>query len=376
MVSALRTTNRKQMTDETPETENQEKEKRAWPFVVMIVALLVLAAVGNRLIRIISAPDTEPFVHEFMIFGTYGRLTFWEPEKNAEPAAKEIVGELLKLQSVINTYDADSEISRLNRTAHEAPVVCSDRLWGMIDAGRNAYTVSEGAFDMSVGPLMKLWGFYGKRQALPSDEDIVQAAELTGLEKVIFNAREKTVQFPKQGMFLDFGGIAKGYALDMCLDIAEKHGLSRGMIDLGGNIACLANPPPGKSAYTIGIRNPAATGEVLETVSMTGLCIATSGNYERFFVLDGKFIHHIVDPATGWPVPTRASVSVIAPRGLATDVFSTAIFVRGESMAEKFIQQVPKGRVQIISAAESAEEPMRIQRFNWPVAESQSSSSK
>ncbi|MDT8391661.1 MAG: FAD:protein FMN transferase [Lentisphaeria bacterium] len=344
-------------------TERLKKQKKIWPFVVMGVVVLALVGISDRLKH---RPAPPPFVHEFMIFGTYGRVTFWAPAQDAAAAAAEMVQELEALQSAINTYEADSDISRLNRTAHEAPFHCGDRLWNMIAAGRDAYTVSEGAFDISVGPLLKLWGFYGKRQTLPSDEEIAQAAELTGLDNIIFDPQEKTVLFPKQGMFLDFGGIAKGYALDLCLDIAEKHGLSQGMIDLGGNIGCLPDPPPGKDTYTIGIRDPAATGEILETVSMTGLCVATSGNYERFQVLDGTFIHHIIDPATGWPVPARASVSVIAPRGLDTDVFSTAIFVRGDALAKRFIDQEPRGRALIITAADSAAEPMTIQRLNWP----------
>lgn len=353
------------MTDPTAEQERPGHERRVWRLLPVLVALVVLAGFGHGLLK----RYRQPYVHTFMIFGTYGRLTFWGPEKEAAAAAKEIVDELKTLQSAINTYDSTSEICQLNREAHTQPFSCSDRLWAILHAGRTAYEVSDGSFDISIGPLMKLWGFYGKRKALPTDEDIARAADLTGLDQIVFDADKKTVHFPKEGMFLDFGGLAKGYALDMCREIAEKHAISQGMMDLGGNIACLAKPPPGKDTYTIGIRNPAATNQVLETVSMTNLCIATSGNYERYFVLDDVFVHHIIDPATGRPVPARASVTVIAPQGLATDIFSTAIFVQGASLAERFIQQEPRGRVEIISAADpegAADPPMRIQRFNWP----------
>ena len=357
------------MTNTTPDINTTQNVKRLWRLAPILIALLIAVGIGHGLRRRAIARAQKPFIRQFMIFDTYGRLTFWAPESQANAAAKEIVDELEALQSVINTYDPDSEISRLNQRASAGPVACSDRLWNIINAGRAAYQITDGAFDISIGPLMKLWGFYGKRQALPTEAEIARADALTGLDKITFDPQKKTVQFPKQGMFLDFGGIAKGYALDICRDIAEKHGLSQGIIDLGGNLACLDKPPPGKTTYTIGIRNPAATDKVLETVNMAGLCVATSGNYERYFILDGKFIHHIIDPATGWPVPARASVSVIAPRGLTTDIFSTAIFVRGESLAKRLIQKQPLARVEIISAADSADPAagsMAIQRFNWP----------
>lgn len=347
-------------------TEDRQTERPTWPYLILVFALLAAALAGRALLKRVTEPsENQPHVREFLIFNTYGRVTLWEPEKFASAATDEMIAELLALEKVINTYDADSEISELNRTAHERPFVCSDRLWGIIKASRSAYEVSEGAFDISVGPLMKLWGFYGKRQSMPSEEEITGARQLVGLNKVMFNSANKTVEFPNQGMYLDFGGIAKGYAVDICKAIADRYGLSRGMIDLGGNIACLSDPPPERNAYTLGIRNPANTQDILETVDLRGMTIATSGNYERCFLLDGRFIHHIVDPLTGWPVPAMASVSVIVPRGLASDVFSTAIFVRGEELALKLIEREPSARILTVSANPGSPEEMEIRRYNW-----------
>lgn len=337
---------------------------------VLACAILLLALGGGQLLRRFDQrPGPEPHVHEFLIFNTYARLTFWGAEDAAKAAAGEIAGELKTLEKVINTYDPESEISRLNETAHLEPVPCSERLWGIIDASRQAHELTAGAFDISVGPLMKLWGFYGKRQAMPSEQEIAEARDLVGLHRIAFDREARTVRFERAGMFLDFGGIAKGYALDIGKAIAARHGLTCGMIDLGGNIACLETPPPGKQAYTVGIRNPARTDQVLETAELRGMCIATSGNYERCFLLDGQFIHHIIDPQTGRPVPAMASVSVATPSGLASDIFSTAIFVRGRDMAERYLASEPAARVLMISASPQHPEEMTIERFNWPVPE-------
>jgi len=224
---------------------NDEKKKPSWTYTAVALGILLAAIVGLRVTNaVFDRVGSEPYVRDFMIFNTYARLTFWEPERDAAAAADGMIHELAQLQAVINTYEPASEISKLNATAHDVPFECSDRLWEILHASRQAYKVSDGSFDISVGPLMKLWGFYSKRHQMPSDEEIRQARELVGLDKVEFDSSRQTVSFSREGMFLDFGGIAKGYALDMCKSIADEHGLSRGMIDLGGNIACLDEPPP------------------------------------------------------------------------------------------------------------------------------------
>ncbi len=349
---------------EPPETP--AAGQRLWPYVALVLALLAVATLIPRLFGPGRQQANQPYARELLIFNSYARLTFWAPEAQAAAAADEMVAELERLHALLNVYAADSEISRLNASAHLQPFACSPQLWAAIDAARAAHRLTGGVFDVSVGPLMKLWGFHERRQALPSDDELAAARALVGLDKMLFDDSRRTVSFPQPGMRLDFGGLAKGYALDICRAIADQHGLNRGMIDLGGNVACLAEPPPGKQAYTVGIRHPGQPDKLLETVQMLDQCIATSGNYERWHLLDGQVVHHIVDPTTGRPVPARASVTVIVPRGLATDVFSTAIFVAGEELAKALRAREPSARVMIVSTTPETPDQLTIQRFNWP----------
>ena len=210
---------------------------------------------------------------------------------------------------------------------------------------------------------MKLWGLHGKRTTLPAAQDIADALARVGLSKVEFDDTERTVRFSNAQMYLDFGGIAKGYALESAAATARRCGVSSGLIDLGGNILCLENPPPGRSAYSIGIRNPFDPASLLGTIEVTDAAVATSGNYERYVEIEGRIIHHIVDPATGRPVPDVAGVTVMTPRGIDSDVFSTAVFVRGEDLIARLLQSRERTGVLHVSL-DAAGEPV-IREYGW-----------
>ncbi|NOY80814.1 MAG: FAD:protein FMN transferase [Kiritimatiellaeota bacterium] len=333
---------------------------------VLVVVVLGLVAVlfrnagrGERNRR----GEPRPFTVAFPVFGTVGRVKFWAPEEQAARAAEAVETELFALQRAINVYDPKSELSRLNAAAAERPVACSERLWLVIEAARRAWRETGGAFDVSVGPLMDLWGFHRKRRSLPSEAEIRQAREKVGLTKVLFDDRARTVAFTVPGMFLDMGGIAKGYALDVAVRLAVENGIRRGLIDLGGNIRCLSEPPPGRDAYEIGVRDPFDVKRMIGTVAVTGAAVATSGNYEQFVVLDGRRFTHIVDPTTGRPVQDVAAVSVLTPRGVDSDVFSTAIFVAGASLARRFVETHPGSGVLIVTVHDG--ERPKLEQWGW-----------
>jgi thiamine biosynthesis lipoprotein len=282
----------------------------------------------------------EPYVYEFPIFDTFAILKVWAPQKKADEMSREVRVSLRDLHNRINLFDPESELSKLNRTAAEKPFRCSDELWVLLDECRRAWRVTDGAFDVSVGPLMRLWGLHRHRETLPTEAEVKQTLELVGLDKVAFDDDTHTVSFPKSGMYLDFGGIAKGYALQLVIDQLAAHEISIALVDLGGNIAGLGTPP-GRESFVIGVRNPFDTGDLLGTIQVKDRAVATSGNYERQIVIQGRTIQHIVDPRTGQPVATFAGVTVITPRPVNSDIYSTAVFVAGEKLARKLTEQDP-----------------------------------
>ena len=274
----------------------------------------------------------------FMVFNTVCKATVYGDVK-AEKAYQEIIQRMTALHNLINAYDPESELSHLNSAAFQEAFHCSDELWAILGAARQAYDETEGAFDPTVGPLMKLWGFHGKRNTIPTEAEIQEALEKVGLDKVFFDDEKHTVHFSREGLSLDFGGIAKGYACDIVAEVLLSQGIQTYMIDLGGNIQLSDIPPKGQKLFKVGIRDPNHKEQVLEVLKLKGCSIATSGNYERSRVVDGKRIGHIMDPKTGCPGEFHASVTAVTPRGIDSDVFSTAVFVRGEPLARKLVDK-------------------------------------
>ena len=294
----------------------------------------------------------------FMVFNTVCKVTVYGDVK-ADKAYQEIIQKMGTLHNLINAYDPESELSRLNSAAFQESFHCSDELWAILCAARQAYVDTEGAFDPTVGPLMKLWGFHGKRNTIPTDEEIASGLAEVGLDKVVFDDEEQTVRFSRDGLSLDFGGIAKGYACDVVAEILLDHGIQTYMIDLGGNIQLSELPPKGMKLFKVGIRDPNNKDQVLEILELKGCSIATSGNYERSRVIDGKRIGHIMDPKTGRPGEFHASVTAITPRGVDSDIFSTAVFVRGEPLAHKLADRHPGTSFLIVDEGSSAKQPLK-----------------
>ncbi|MBN2452248.1 MAG: FAD:protein FMN transferase [Lentisphaeria bacterium] len=308
-------------------------------FLLLLVSLALQAVLRHR--RGEGCPAVVPVVREMAVFDTYARLTLWAPPAAAAAALDACAEELGRLHAALNRYDPRSELSRLNRTAAEAPFVCSELLWSALCVCREAHAQTEGAFDASVGPLMELWGFHRKRDALPSEAEIVAVMGRVGFQRLVFDDGARSVRFTAPGVSLDLGGMAKGFALDRLGDILTRRGVACALVDLGGNILCTAEPPPARDSFVIGVRNPFDAEGMLGRFAVTGRCVATSGNYERRIVVQGRTIGHIIDPRTGRPAGDLAGVTAVTRSGADSDVFSTAVYVAGRDLAERLAAALP-----------------------------------
>jgi thiamine biosynthesis lipoprotein len=269
-----------------------------------------------------------------------------DKEKKAIKLAYQKVAEV---DAECNIYKPESELSKLNKIAADKPFKCSPLLWDLLKISQKYYKMTDGSFDISSGPLIKLWGFHRKNKILPSEEKLSKIKKLIGLDKVIFNDLDKTVKFTVKGIQLDLGGIAKGYAVQLAADELKKQGITSGIINLAGNAYCFPKPPQDKNFYTIGIRHPLLKETVCGVVNILKQSIATSGNYERFVVINGHKYTHIMDPASCKPVEDMLSVTVVTPNATDADALSTSIFIKGASFAEKICEQIPGTAVLIIN---------------------------
>lgn len=271
----------------------------------------------------------------YPVMGTMATVKLYGPDEITDKAADKVQDVFQDVQEVCNIFDPKSELARLNATAADKPFRCTRMLWDLLQVARRAYEISDHSFDITVKPLMDIWGFYRSREMMPSELEVRNAMKLVGLDKVIFNDKALSVQFSVKGMAFDLGGIAKGFAVDMASEAVKNMGINSGTINLGGNIYCLPAPPPAKSAYSVAVRNPMKRNEICGTVEVKDQALSTSGNYERYVIIGDKQYTHIIDAKKGLPVTDMLAVTVITPKAVDADYLSTSIFINGPEFAEK-----------------------------------------
>lgn len=251
---------------------------------------------------------------------------------NSEKALEDCEAAVIALEERLSTEIPGSEIWEINRS-NGSPTAVSERTASLISAALDVSVKSSGAFDITVYPLVKAWGFIGGDYRVPAD------AEISGLLELVDYARVKvennTVALG-EGMALDLGGIAKGYASDILKQELEKNGITSAVISLGGNVLAHGSRPGG-GAWRIGILKPDGSGDIAGVLSVSDTVISTSGTYQRYFEKDGVIYHHILDPATGRPANSGLkSVTVVCESGATADALSTTLLILGEEKALEY----------------------------------------
>ncbi len=271
------------------------------------------------------------------IFNTICSVNLYED--SSEELYAKIFSRLREIENVFNNYSPSSEISRVNENAAEREVEVSEDFFTVLKTALSFCELSGGAFDITVGPLVKLWNVTGENPRVPSEEDFAQVMPLVGYKNVILSEDEgaPTVRFAKKGVQLDLGAIAKGFAADEVEKILREKKVRRAVISLGGNVYVYGKKSSGEK-WSVGIRNPFGEGNAAMLFAQDN-SVVTSGGYERFFEKDGELYSHILNPATGFPVRTDiVSITIICPNSMAADALSTSIFVCGLESIARFSQ--------------------------------------
>jgi len=225
---------------------------------------------------------------------------------------------------------AGSEINKLNESSGITPVAVSNETYEVVKKGLKYSSISHGSFDITIGPLVKLWGIGTDNARVPSQQEIEDAKGLVGYSMISTDDSSKSVYLQKPGMSLDLGGVAKGYAADEIAEYLKAHGVSRAIINLGGNVMAVGSKDAG-TPWKIGVQNPFdSRGSYIGTVAVSDSTVVTSGIYERYFESESKLYHHILSPFTGYPVDNGlSSVTIIAKSSADADALSTSVFSLG-----------------------------------------------
>ncbi len=262
------------------------------------------------------------------------------------------------LEAELSTYRDTSAIARLNRGEGRVEVALSPAGSDAVDLALTMGRLSEGAFDPTVKPLMGLWGFRGGEAHVPEAAVLSNTLSCVDFEQVNLtrNAEGGVLSVSRPGVALDLGGVAKGVAVDHLFEALSGGGTSNLLINLAGNMRACGRPREGRRGWNIGVRDPFDREGVVGVIELSdGLALATSGNYERFVIIDGKRYAHIVDPRTGWPVEGMAGVTVVAPTAGMADALSTALFVMGVERGLELLQRCEGAEALFVKDAQPVE---------------------
>lgn len=243
---------------------------------------------------------------------------------------KKLEDKINELDEMLSTGKETSEVSRLNRSG---VAVLSPTVANLVKRSLDIYKKTDGLFDITIYPLMELWGFPTKNYKVPSEKEIEEKLKLVGSDKIDFNEETRKISFKNKGMEIDFGGIGKGYITDELVKILTDEKVESAIINLGGNVFGFRKKPDG-SLWNIAIRDPNEPDKYMAAIRLEDSAVITSGGYERYFEENGVIYHHILDPRTGKPSESGLkSVSIISKDGTLADALSTSLFIMGEEKA-------------------------------------------
>ncbi|MCL5281549.1 MAG: FAD:protein FMN transferase [Planctomycetes bacterium] len=297
-----------------------------------------------------------------VVMGTFSRVVVIARSQRAAQRCIEAAFDVQnRIEALMSDFRADSELSKVNRLAAQGPVPVSEMTFEVLQQSVHFSTLSEGAFDVTVGPLVDLWRKAGKMDVPPTDEALAEARRKVGSDKLILDEKNRTVRFAVAGMRVDLGGIGKGYAVDKAVEAMRKCGARGGLVDLGGNIRCFGRPPQDQERWRIGLQDPNVAPDEfggtkpLLILALANESVATSGDYRRFVKVQGQKQSHIIDTATGQGANKLVSDTIIASDATTADALSTAVNVLGLEKGLALVERVSGAEAILIPAGKEAQ---------------------
>ncbi len=268
------------------------------------------------------------------IMGTEVAVEVWHADQDkAEKAVQAVLQEMHRIDALMSTHKDSSELARINRLAAKQPVKVSAELFDLIEKSLNCSVRTQGAFDITYASVGYLYDF--RKAIRPGETEIAAALPGVDYRMVELDPHQHTIHFARDGVRIDLGGIAKGYAVDLAIRQLQRMGIQHARVTAGGDTRVLGSRLG--RPWTVGVRNPRASGKMIAVIPLMNEAISTSGDYERYFDESGVRYHHIINPETGDSAREVRSVSIIGPKAVMTDALSTSVFVLGVEKGLKLI---------------------------------------
>jgi len=325
-------------------------------FIVLIFLPLIAGCSGPKTVQ-----KTET------IMGTQVSITVVaKTEQEGEAAIDAAMAEVRRFDRMMSLYKDDSEITRVNLAAGKGPVEVSPEMIEIVEAARKISELTDGAFDVTVGPLVVLWQMRLKEGAAPTETEIESIKNRVGYRNIITDKKASTLFLMKPGMIMDFGGCAKGYVADRVAELLKGRGIDNAIVALAGDIRVMGHRPDG-SSWRIGVQHPRDSAKTLTVLELSDKFISTSGDYERYQIVHRKRYHHILDPRTGKPSEGMESVTLVGDRGSVGDPLATALFILGPEKGLTIVKKLgyeaifvdDKGRVVMTEGIKKIENTLR-----------------
>jgi thiamine biosynthesis lipoprotein len=329
------------------------KHSLAVPVLVAATALVCLA----------DEPALQRYTFTETHMGTRFEIILYAPSETvAKDAARAAFARIAQLDGIMSDYRPTSELMQLSKKAGGPPVLVSADLFDLLYRSQEISRLSGGAFDVTVGPVVRLWRRARRTRKLPDPDELARARALVGYDKMRLDAMERTVQLTVSGMLLDLGAIAKGFAVEAALEVLRRYGLTRALVAASGDIVT-GDPPPGARGWKVAIAPLEKGAEPSRFLLLNHAAVSTAGDTEQFVEIGGKRYSHIVDPHTGIGITRRSTATVVARDGTTSDGLDTAVSVLGVKKGLQLVDGIDGAALLYIEKTDKGVEVVASKRF-------------
>lgn len=338
----------------------------AWKVALLCVAAIATSGYGASAGSGVTAIQTM-FTRVHPAMGTDFTLYIYSGSaSDADTTAEAVFNEVDRIEQLLSNYRDSSELSRINRNAAAEPVTTDPEMLSFLEQSAHWSSVSGGGFDITVGRLMKAWGFYRHAGRIPPAEELEQLRAATGWEKVVLDKQERTVRFKAPGVELDPGGIGKGFAVDAVVRLLRSQHVRSAMISAGGSTIYGLGAPPGLAGWRVAIPGPLPLQTTLSMVTLRDMSLSSADCSQKNFTIHDHLYCHIMDPRTMQPVEGRVQVTILSPSATASDALSNVLFVeKPKESARILAAYAPDSRALVVFGGADRESPRHCMTFRW-----------
>lgn len=321
----------------------------------IICALIACISIALNLSSCASI-NKQSYQKSNIVMGTAVTLSAYG--KNSKEAVEESFQKLDEIDKMASTTISESDVYKINNFSGKSYVKVHPEILRMVETAIEYSKLSEGAFDITLGPIINLWGIGTDNERLPSDEEIKAKLKLVGYDQISINENDNSIMLKKEGMAIDLGGIAKGFAADEVLKIYKKYNIENGLINLGSSSIYGLGKNKDNNQWSVGIKHPRSedSKEYMGIIKLSNESLSTSGDYERCFIKDNKRYHHIINPKTGYPVDNGVMSDTIVvgenaqDNGMLADILTTTVFALGPEKGLKLVDSLPNVSCEITTS--------------------------